>query len=400
MLGLGSLLVGGLTGCRSEVPPPVVERGLLEPGSFKATWKLAIDPAAYGELDRLFLRDDLLFAYTDTNVVQVISSGGGQTRFVATDVVGPRDRLWPPVVIDVGDRLGTSIDEVICFPSGTEYLLYTMDGQEIQETPIGNPITSRTSADNGLLFVGVAGSVNGLVVRIDPTRKIAPVLNEVLLSGAVASKPVLYGNLVYVADDSGRVWAIADPNQQAWPRPYFATADSITADLRVDEYGLYVAGTDLQLYCLDRLTGRLKWSYFAEVPLYRPPYPTSEYVFQPVQGKGVVCLSKAEGQTVGRDPIWTAAGARDVLAQDEDNIYMVDNDGFIVAYEKATGEELFRSQRNDFTIFARNTTGSRIFAGKPDGQIVAIDPVLRRGEVGELVYHPLTPAAPLASTRD
>lgn len=363
---------------------------MIDPGSFKATWKVEVNTEEYGKVDRLFLRDDFLFVYTDGNVVQAISSDGGQTRFVRPDIVGPRDRLWPPALVDARDRLGTAIDRIICFPSGTSYLIYTETGDRVQRTSINEPITSNTTSDDGLLYVGQAGNIDGILAQVDPTREVAPVLDRTLLNGAISSKPVVFDDVVFVADDSGRVWAIGERRVQAWPRPYFQTAGAVNADLRVDEDGVYVASTDMQLYCIDRRNGRLKWSYYAEVPLFRPPFPTDDFVFQPVEGRGVACLSKTEGETArGREPVWVAENARDVLSHDDDNIYLLHRDGRIVAYDKATGEEQFRSERNDFTTFARNHTGSRIFAGRADGEIVAIDPVLRRGEVGELAYTPL-----------
>ena len=396
-----ALAVAGITlgGCKTEPPVQEAQRGLLEPGSFRATWKLDVDTARYGPVDQLFLRDDMLVVYTATNTIQVITANGGETSFITSDVVGANDRLWPPVLVEARNRLGPNIERVICFPTNTSFVLYTEQGGRVQETQIRRAITAPSAAYEGLVYTGLTGSyATGRVARIDPTREVAPVLNAVQLSGGVASRPAVFQDIVYAADDTGRVWAIAGQRQQAWVDQYFATSGAIQADLQVDAFGLYVASTDSQLYCLDRTTGRLKWSYFAEVPLYRSPYVTERFVFQPVEGTGVVCLDKIEGDTVSRSPLWTAPEARDVLSQDENNIYLLLGDGRIAAHDKETGEELFRSQRTDFRSFARNATGSRIFAARPDGQIVAIDPVLRRGQVGELVMS--DPAGqPLASGR-
>jgi len=387
---LGAALATGSTGCRStDAPRQDPGSQLLEPNTFMSAWSQRIDTGDYGAPDQVFLRDDLVLIYTDRNAVVALSATGGTTQWISTDVVGPLDRLWPPVLLEALNRLGTAVERFIAFPSNTSYILLTADGGDrLQETPLerGNrALTSPTFGYEGLAFAGLADNYGGRAAQIDPTREVNPILTPTLVRGVVIGRPVVFDDIFYVADETGAVTAITQDGRRAWPIERFETGRAVTAHLTADEGGLYVPSNDSVFYVLDRETGRVLWRHFAEVPLFRPAFPTQDFVYLPVEGRGVVALSKTEGATIGREPTWVAEGARDVLSHDDRNVYLLYRDGHIVAHDKRTGEEKFRTERNDFTMFARNRDGARIIAATTSGEIVAIDPVLTRGQVGRMV---------------
>ncbi len=212
-----------------------------------------------------------------------------------------------------------------------------------------------------------------------------------LLRDDITARPAFFQNLIFAGDLNGNVYGVTEALQAAWSQKLFSTEVNrgITADLSADAFGVYAAGEDGTLYCLDRQRGRIKWRYFAGQPLLKRPIPTDDFVFQPVPEVGVVAIRKAEGSLNNREPTWTAASAIDFLSHDSRRVYLLHGDGYIVAHDKQTGEELFRSTRNDFQRFARNEVGSRIYAATLDGEIVAIDPVTERGEVGEFAAVPI-----------
>ena len=387
-LALGCVAVS-FAGCQSP-PPPAPPQAKSEPlpdGSFKVAWSTNVDVAKNGEPDRLFLRDDLLFLYTKSNVVCSLSTSGS-TRFYSSDVVGPNDRLWPPAIIDAKGRLGANIKRVLVFPSNTTYVLLTPEGSRVQSVNVSQgtyaqAITSPTYAAEGLCYVGLADNFGGRVVTVDPTKEVAPVINPAQVRGPVIARPVFFQGNIYAGDDTGTVTAITADRKPAWGDT-FHTNGPIRADLSVDQYALYVPSTDGSLYVLDRNTGRLKWQYFAQVPLYRPAVVGENSVFLPVPNTGVVCLSKTQGDTVSRKPLWTVADAQDILSQDAQNVYLLGRNGYLLAVDKQTGKEKFRSKFNNLTRFAQNDKGARIFAADAGGRVVAIDPVLTRGQVGQI----------------
>ncbi|MEL7238477.1 MAG: PQQ-binding-like beta-propeller repeat protein, partial [Planctomycetota bacterium] len=198
----------------------------------------------------------------------------------------------------------------------------------------------------------------------------------------INAKPVVFQRSIYAADADGKVYGITENLDQLWDNKFFKTERDITADISVDDFGVYIAGQDGVLYVLDRQRGKLKWRYFAEVALFKRPIATDRLVFQST-GSKVVALSKTEGASISREPLWIAEGATDFLSHDRQRVYLLHETGHIVAHDKGTGEELFRSERNDFVAFARNENGARIYAATSDGLVMAIDPVTTRGNVGE-----------------
>lgn len=384
--------VGLVAGCASPPEPEEIQRGPLEPNSFQVTWKVNVDTARYGDIDQLFLRDDSLIVYTDDKVIERITASSGRPVFISTKVSRPQDPLYPPLLVDAVGKLG-QVERYYAFPKINSYALLTLDGDPLiidrqsgHEAYLRRNLTSPSYAADGVVYAGTSDEHGGRLLKIDPTRPAGNTLERVLLRGTIESRPVVYRNLVFAADQGGYVYGMNENLTQAWQIKAFATEVNrgVQADLSVDDYALYVAGTDGTLYAIDRNTGRIRWRYLAGAPLYRRPIPTDEYVFQPVPDRGVVALAKTQGSVNSRDPLWVAEDAKDILSHDERRVYLLMNDHSIGAFDKATGEELFRSQRNDFVAFARNTGGARIFAATEGGQVVAIDPVLSRGQVGEV----------------
>src|SRR6202012_5221604 len=103
----------------------------------------------------------------------------------------------------------------------------------------------------------------GRVVNIDLTGtqyQSASVKWELATRGGISATPVIQQGLLYVGDDSGNVYAVnADTRAAVWAMEeegrepsVFGTGGPIHADLKADEYGVYVASMDSQLYCLNR----------------------------------------------------------------------------------------------------------------------------------------------------
>jgi outer membrane protein assembly factor BamB len=156
---------------------------------------------------------------------------------------------------------------------------------------------------------------------------------------------------------------------------------------------VYVASGDGKLYCVHRATGKVRWQYFAGGPLTAAPVVAGENVYQFVPRTGLAALSHTEPDPSGkgppelaynRRPKWIVPGAVQFLAEDEGHAYLRSTDDHILAVDKKTGEQKFRSNRA-FKVFGTNTKDAVIFAATADGHVLAIRPVLKAGEVGEIV---------------
>ena len=337
--------------------------------------------------ERIFLRDDLVFLYTESNRSYVLSAAGGQLLSSNT-ITAPGSEIRPPVLL--GDK--------IVYLALAAIEVYDRRGRLISSIPLDRATRSPAAVGPGnVMYFGVDYHNGGRLLKYDVTRQFGKVLWELMTFAPISASPAVYEDAVYAASEDGRTYAVASNRDPIWPIDgnTFMTAGRVLADLKVDDFGLYVASMDSKLYCLDRQTGRIKWTYFAGRPLREPPVVLPDRVYQYVPGRGLVSIDKTEGKAM-REVVWAAPGARRFLSADDANVYVLASDNAIVALDKATGEPKFRSKRRDLTITTPNTKDATIYAATKRGEVLAIRPVLKGGSVGEIVLDERTIMAPLS----
>jgi outer membrane protein assembly factor BamB len=384
-LALAASVIGG---CRQQEAPPSDTGKIqtLPAQSFKRDWGADLE-LKNDSVSRVFVREDLVIAYTKKNMAYVLNRGSGVVRFTAQVNDSPIPALEPVV-----------LKERIVFPTNSTLEIYKRDGRfERSYTTSSSLRTNAVGVPGGsMVFFGVDARSTGRLVAVDTLPGQYKPVNErwELMDdhGApISSAPAVTGGIVYVAFDDGEVYAVNQDNRQAiWSTSTgqtFKTYGAVKADLRADESGVYVPSTDFKLYCLDKTQGWIKWSYYAGAPLRDSPEVTATTLYVPVPGRGIVALDKTAPGTGRRDdrkPRWAVKDAVKFLAEDEKYAYLSRADHVVVAVDKATGEQKFTSRRTDFVAFATNTKDSTIYAATKDGQVLAIVPVLKAGNVGEL----------------
>jgi outer membrane protein assembly factor BamB len=349
-------------------------------------------------IDRVFVNEDLVFAYSKKNYAYAINRGSGLIRFntfIADTTIKPH----APVVLK----------ERIVFPTDSTLELYRrVDGRLVKSyktrssmrtNAVGSPTGSR-------IFFGVDTPGAGRVVAVEtmPTQYMEVSQKWELMSNKGApinSTPATLAGVVYIAFDDGMVYAVnSESRQSIWETatgPTYKTYGPITADLRVDEFGVYVPSTDTKFYCLDKTQGRVKWQYYAGATLRNSPEVTATMVYLPVEGRGIVAIDKINGPKEGREPRWILANVVKLVSEDEKYAYFQRPDNLVVAVDKLTGEQKFTSTRTDLVAFATNTKDGVIYAGTRDGRVVAITPVVKPGDVGELALDDERPIETLAA---
>lgn len=377
-LTLTALVVAG---CRSTVPPPAESRFVEIPaGSFAEAWsaRLSID----GEVNGVYLLRDRLYVTSSSNQMYSLSAGGGTVLYVAR--TAPTSEIpRPPVALK--DKVAVAHSDVISF--------YDLSGNLVRDIRLGTPIRSNLAVFRDFLVFGVAAAGGGRLALLDPSKQYVPVLWEVT-TGLISGAPATFGDLVFAGSELGRVYACDIRKNQAWNLEggYFVTDRGIKADLVADEFGVYVASLDTKLYCLDRLTGKIRWVYHAGTPLESAPVVTADAVYLIHPDRGLVALDKG-GPKKYREAKWEVSGVRQVVSVDDQHVYAVRSDNVLLALDKQTGKLKFTGVRNDLTHFATNLQGSTIFAATASGETLAIKPVLRAGTVGTLVAAPAEPDA-------
>src|SRR5207248_5564763 len=181
---------------------------------------------------------------------------------------------------------------------------------------------------------------------------------------SLSSAPAFHAGVVYAAFEDGEVYPVnADNRQPIWATSTgqtYRTFGPVVAALRADDYGVYIPSTDSKLYCVDRTSGKGKWTYFAGVSLRTPPEITATMVYLPVAGRGIVAIDKINGPAI-REPRWICKDAVKLVSEDEKYAYFNRADNIIIAIDKQTGEQRFTSKRNDLVAFATNTKDGIIY---------------------------------------
>ena len=386
-LALGFGLLGLGSGCHNATSTiaPTTE---LPAGSFTRKWVADLG-LKDDEATDVYVRDTLVIVYTRDHFAYVLDRESGENKWVV-QVSTQGVKLRPPVVLK----------DYVVFPTISTMEVYNRLGKE-HRSVLANGLALRSGAAGSgtRLFYGADDPNGGRVVNLDlagsqyQSRSVVWTLQT---HSGISATPAIQQGLLYAADDSGGIYAVnADSRAPIWAVKHegreagvFGTGARIQADLKADEYGLYVASMDTKLYCINRTDGRIRWQYFAGTPLSRSPSVTATTVYQFIQGVGMIAIDKTQGDPA-RKAKWTVANAIQFLAEDEKYAYLERNDHVIVAVDKATGAAKFQSQRTDFVAYATALKNNTVFATTKNGQVRAIVPNFRAGMMGEMVWSPI-----------
>lgn len=370
-----------LAGCNNKVEQPA-EAVELPANSFAVEWR-AEAPVGKGEVRRLYVNEDKVMAIDAGNRVHFMNRKSGHINQI-TQAGNVNDTLYAPLTIPTA----------IIFPSTSNVTVLNREGQLQHKIRMRYAVASGAAGDEQRLYLGLDSPNGGRLAAISHEKQpydITPVW-ELLTRGQVSAAPAVHQGQVYAGSRDGGVYAVRGEDREVlWPglpSGHFRTGGGILADIKADKDGVYVASMDTKLYALDHNTGRVKWRYYAGQPLRENSSPilTTNSIYLFVPGLGLVAIDRNNKNEI-RPAKWVVNNARQYLAQDEQYVYVQMADNRIVAVDKATGQPRFASTRRDLTVFAVNTTAgdNTIYAATANGTIYAIRPVLKPGNVGELV---------------
>ena len=374
MISLAIVVAASTLGCRHQ---QAAQPTTLPVGSFARVWSTDVDLAKGNRITELHLRDEALFVYSADRTVFVYSRTGGEMMHMENPVK-PGARLRPPVVLS----------DYIVYPSDSTLEVFSRRGFFRRTIHLPFSIRSNAVGSGVDVYLGADNPTAGRFADVKLDNDSVPVRWELHTYGSVIAAPVLHQGVLYMGTTDGRVFAITPIRNSIWPfSAGFRLADGagVLGDVKADDYGVYVAGTDGKLFCLDRGNGKIRWQYFATRALLSGPTVTPSTVYQPVKDVGMVAIDKING-AYSRPARWTNPSVVQILAEDNKYVYarMVNNQ--IAALDRATGEVRFMNSRKDLKLFVTNLKDNLIYAATAEGYVVAIRPVVKPGSVGELVW--------------
>ncbi len=380
-LGTGCTSHRGGGGPGSKIAP-------LPANSFAQQWfndlKLSKDTVT-----KLYLRDDTLFAYTNGDQVFAVGSQGGDLRYLAHPQVSG-GKLRPPLVLG----------NYVVYPSGSTLEIFNKVGRPVKTIDFDKSTRSGAVGLGFTIYLGLDHfGGTGVIASVDINRPYHFVNWELLTGAAVSPTPAIFEKVIYGGSEDGKLYAVSDDRKPIWSLPggtnTFNTLGQFVSDIKADDYGVYAANTNSKLFCIDRLSGKEKWVYYSGEPLRNSPVIFPTMVYQLVPTVGIVAIDKASGQ-FNRLPKWIAKDAKQVLSEDANLTYLRGKDDNIIAVDKKTGQTMFTS-KTKWDVFATNYTDATIYAATKGGDVIAIRPILKEGEVGTIVLD-LRPE-PLAMAR-
>jgi outer membrane protein assembly factor BamB len=217
---------------------------------------------------------------------------------------------------------------------------------------------------------------------------------RVITGGPIASTPAIRGDLVYVADDAGRVYACT--RERKFFQWQASAYDRITADLVVAEAGVFVASRDFSLYLLDLNFGNLRWQARFSGPLYDPPLVTPELVYQYCPADGLVAVEAAAVGVVGERLRWKLPAGRMALTVHGDQVYVLTHNETIAAVQIKTGEVTHTIPAPGLALGIPTPALETVYLASADGRVFCARPRGVPPLQREDVLNALRPAATAA----
>jgi len=237
------------------------------------------------------------------------------------------------------------------------------DGRRITEFKGDRPLAGGIGADKGLL---VAGTLKGEVLAYEATGK-QKWLSQV--SSEIVTPPVVSGGVAVVRSVDGRVWGLnmADGKvrwqfQRSQPPLILRNYAPVAV---VDGF-VYVGLAGGRLAALALADGRVLWESAVAQPKGASELErVADVASTPAVDHGQVCAVAFQGRVACfAANNGSVSWARDVssyagLAMDANNVFVTDETGNVLAYERSGGRLLWKQEK----LYGRRVSGPAVYQG-------------------------------------
>jgi outer membrane protein assembly factor BamB len=175
-------------------------------------------------------------------------------------------------------------------------------------------------------------------------------------------------NFVAFATDAGTLAAMTpDRPDQLWR---FEAESAINAPVVYDGSRFIFSSKDAYVYAVDRYRGRLAWKYLTPAILTDAPRVTQHYVYQYIEGQGLLAINKSNGALA-----WTLPEGIDLLAENGSKVYIVAKQSKLIVFDNRKLVKVYEVEIPAVTKWASNTDDARIYLADDNGRIVCIKPI-------------------------
>lgn len=357
-----------------------VDATALRDADLAKYWQLRVPLAPNQQIASAYLVNDQVYLATGDGVVFAIHAPSGALRWRKEITTADYDIRKP---CHAGSRVA-----FVMPPTIAQYDRYT--GRPISRIETGFPTGSPAISDGARLFVGgIDYKMYAFPLDLDFEQW------KARASGPIVSQPQILGKYLYYASDNGNIYACVAGNKKFYWRTY--VHGSVTADLAVDENGVYVAGRDQVLRLLDQAKGGRRWRARFSGPLYEPPVLTKETAFQYCAQDGVAAVNTG---TVGVEQRvrWTIPTARKLLTIDGELAYLFSVEESILVADLDDGDIKFTIPTPGFTLPLPSPGLPALYFASTDGRVFCAKklgaPPLLAADVRKAVERPAADTTP------
>jgi len=335
------------------IPPvPLANAGLVK------YWQLQLLLEPDQTIQTVYLIDDQLYAGTQDGYVFAVHAPTGVLRWVRQIT-----RSGYPV------RRPCHAGEQVIFVTPSDLQVYNRrTGEPLIRTDLRFPAGGAPVSDGARIFLG---GVDHRLYAFDARTHYLDW--RLVTSGAVNSTPTIRADTIYFANDAGAVYACTRENKTF--RWQTSTYDQITADLVVDERGVFVASRDYSLYLLDLNFGNIRWRARLSGPLYEAPVLTPDTVYQYTPADGLVAI---DSQTIGETDKrirWKLPNGRTLLTVHKDRAYVLTRDGTVAVLNVGDGTPVMDIPADGLTLGLPAPEAETVYVAGPDGRLFCARPV-------------------------
>lgn len=328
------------------VSPEVVKDIGLEPA-----WSSVVPLGPSERLEDIKLVAGRLYAFTSENYV--MSMGKNEGDSVVSFSAAPAEFLINGWVVS-GDKIYSIISSdlvEIDRHSGTR-----IRSERLGFAPVCPP------AGNGDFYY-VAGADKRLhVFRSSDMVEVFEVAgdDDAEIVGVIAS-----GDMVIFATREGLVTAMRpDRPVQLWK---FNAARMVNAPIVRDGEVIYFSSEDTHIYAVDIRNGELIWKYRTAALLREAPRVASRFVYQRVDGGGILAFEKATGRLA-----WRLTGGKGLLAETKSWVYVLRNKGGIILVDADKRRKIDSVELPQELLHTANVTDGRIYLADEFGRIICL----------------------------